>query len=422
MSESGADRLSSTAVPPTLRLLPHMLVMSTGYVLFAIAALPDVLMGQLGINPSAFGLLTSAPLGAFVLVQPLASRLSDRYSTAQLLLWATAIHLALAIALDITTDYLILLGLRFVWGLVAGFVVSVGATHVARLRQGGAATLEQGIFGGMMTLGGTLAFLFAGPMVAATGGLGLHALGVVPGAVALVIGLRHHEDRLTVSQTAPSDFSANSSQPHGQLGCLSGSASKALKYTLTTVTDPTVLSAGFSYIAIIGSYVTLSTFITSYFGELGVLGPLNALVLLGATVGRVSGGLAVWRFPVSDTVTILLSIATAAAGFFALATGLHGQLLVVFPFATMVALSVPFGAVFDLAAEATDTEGRALATVVAAGNLAALVLPPIAGALRTATGGYGSVFAMLALLNVGAMVGTFALRRIGHSQEVTLNA
>ncbi|PSQ07184.1 MFS transporter [Halobacteriales archaeon QS_6_71_20] len=416
MSGSGATAPSEAGVPITLRLLPHALIASAGYVLFAVAALPDVLATRLGIGPSAFGLLTSAPLGALVVVQPLASRLSDRRPTARVLLWAAAVNLPLAVALDAPTDYATLLALRFAWGLVAGLVVSVGATHVARLRRGGAGTLEQGVFGGMLTFGGAVAFLVAGPVVGATGGPGLHALGVVPGVVALACALRHRGDRRTAPRSTPAEPDAGGSATRERDGSVDGGSERTLPSALGTITDRTLLAAGLSYVALIGSYVTLSTFVTSYFEEIGVFGPVNAVVLLGATAGRVSGGVAVWRLGLSDTATILASVAAAAAGFAALATGLGGPLLVALPLVTMVALSVPFGAVFDLAAAATDAEGRALAAVVGAGNVAALVLPPVAGAVRAATGGYASVFAMLALLNVAAGAGTVALVRRARSE------
>ena len=418
MSAGGTAAPPRGGVPVTLRLLPHALVASTGYVLFAVAALPDLLSARLGIGPSAFGLLTSAPLGAFVLVQPLASRLSDRRPTTGVLLWAAAVHVALALALDLATGFVTLLALRFVWGLVAGLVLSVGATHVARLRGGAASTLEQGVFGGMLTLGGAAAFLSAGPVVAATGGPGLHAVGVVPGVVALACGLWNRGDRRTAPRSASVEPTAGDPDASAD-----GPGGRSARETLATVTNPAVVAAGLSYVAVIGSYVTLSTFVTSYFGELGVLGPVNALVLVAATAGRVAGGVAGWRLAVDDTTFVVLSVGAAATGFAALATGPGGGwLLVALPLATMVALSVPFGAVFDLAAGATDAEGVALAAVVAVGNVAALVLPPVAGAIRATTGGYAAVFAMLALLDGVAAVGAVALVRGRNSDGGTVHS
>lgn len=382
-------------VPLALRLVPHALVASVGYVLFAVAALPDLLTARLGIGLSAFGLLTSAPLGAFVLAQPLSSWLADRYPTTLVLLWASAVHVALAVALEVPDGFAPLLALRFCWGLVAGLVLSVGATHVARLLDGDTGTLEQGVYGGMVTLGGAGAFLLAGPVVATTGGPGLHAVGVAPALVAFAGCLRYRRDR----RTAPRATSAGSAT----------AAPPTVADTLATARNPTVLLAGAAYVAILGSYITLSTFVTSFFRELGVLGRVNALVLVGATVGRISGGAAVWRFRVGDVGLIGWSALVATAGFLALAVGPGTAWLVALPFAVMLALSVPFGAVYSVAADATDAEGTAIATVVAAGNAAALVLPPLAGALRAATGDYRATFALLAALNAVALASALVL-------------
>lgn len=386
-------------VPLALRLVPHTLVASMGYVLFVVAALPNLLTARLGVGLSAFGLLTSAPLGAFVLVQPLSSWLGDRYPTTRILLWATAIHVVLSVALDVPDSFAVLLALRFVWGLVAGLVLSVGATHIARLLRGGTGTLEQGVYGGMITLGGAVAFLLGGPVVATTGGFGLHAVGILPALVALAGCWRYRDDQRT------------SPRRDGVTGQDDDAAAPSVSETLATVTHPTVLLAGGVYVAIIGSYITLSTFVTSFFDELGVIGQVNALVLVGATVGRVAGGGLVWRGGVNDAQLIGWSALAATVGFAVLASGPGTTLLVALPFAVMLALSVPFGAVYNVAAGATDAEGTGLATVVAAGNAAALVLPPIAGALRTATGDYAATFLLLAGLNGGALLAALGLAR-----------
>ena len=123
------------------------------------------------------------------------------------------------------------------------------------------------------------------------------------------------------------------------------------------------------------------------------------------------------RFPVDDADVAGWSALAAAVGFGVLATGLDGPLLLALPFATMIAVSVPFGAVFDVAAGATDAEGTALATVVAAGNVAALVLPPVSGALREASGTFRGPFAMLAAVNLVALAGAVALARETEARQ-----
>jgi len=381
-------------VPLALRFVPHALVGSMGYVLFVVAALPDLLTARLGVGLPAFGLLTSAPLGAFVVVQPLASRLAERSPTTRVLLWAAVVHVALSVALDLPTSFGPLLAVRFCWGLVAGLVLSVGATHIARLLEDRSGTLEQGVYGGMVTLGGAVAFLLGGRVVATTGGIGLHALGVLPALPAVAACWRYRDDR----RTAPTRGADAGTAPTRPVGA-----------TLATVAHPTVLLAGLFYVATVGSYITLSTFVTSFFDELGVVGQVNALVLVSATVGRIAGGLAAWRGGVDDVRLIGGAALTAVVGFAVLATGPRRALLVALPFVVMLAVSVPFGAVYNVAAGATDAEGTALATVVAAGNVAALVLPPVAGALRSTTGDYAATFLLLATLNGAALLGAVVL-------------
>jgi len=70
-------------------------------------------------------------------------------------------------------------------------------------------------------------------------------------------------------------------------------------------------------------------------------------------------------------------------------------------------VSVPFGAVYNLAAGATDADGTAIATVVAVGNVAALVLPPITGTIRETTGSYAGAFLVLGALNAVAAAATY---------------
>jgi predicted MFS family arabinose efflux permease len=173
--------------------------------------------------------------------------------------------------------------------------------------------------------------------------------------------------------------------------------------TTTVVTDPVVLVAGVAYVAIIGSYVTLSTFVTVFYTELGIVGPLNAFVLVTATVGRAAGGAVVGS--TSDAVVIGGGTAVAVGSFAVLAGGPPTALVVALPLVAMLAVSVPFGAIFAVTGRATDAEGTALAFVVGCGNVAALVLPTVTGALYDATGSYAPGFGLLAAVNAVALVG-----------------
>jgi nitrate/nitrite transporter NarK len=180
---------------------------------------------------------------------------------------------------------------------------------------------------------------------------------------------------------------------------------------VSVLTHPVVLLAAFVYVAIIGSFVTLSTFVTAYYTDLGVAGPLSAFVLVVATVGRWLGGRAVADEWLTDATVILWGTAVAAVGFVALAAPLPQALVVALPPVAMLAVSLPFGAVYAVAARATPRDGAALAVVVAAGNVGSIVLPAATGAARDVTGAYGVGFLALGSLNVLALVGVVVFRR-----------
>lgn len=403
---------------PTLRYAPHAAVLSAGYVVFSYAAVPRELMATLDIDFAAFGLLMSAALLSFVLVQPVASRLVERAATTRVLLAATVAHALLAVALDAAGTFEAMVALRLCWGAAGGLVLSVGATHIARLYDGGAATFQQGIYGGMLTLGGAVGFLVAPRLVAATGGAGLYGLGAVLALPAVGMLWLHRDDRQTEPRRETTDDDASS---------------------FAVAMDPAVALASLCYVAVIGSYITISTFVTSYFEGLGVVGSANAAVLLLATVGRASGGVAVGRGAVGDARLIGGASLLGAGGLAALAVGVGtgdgvgvgvgagtgvgvgaGTILVVaLPLVVMFAVSVPFGAVYNVAADATASEGAALATVVAVGNVAALVLPAVTGTIRDATGEYRGGFAVLAVLNIVAVAAAAALgtRTDGHTEK-----
>ena len=296
----------------------------------------------------------------------------------------------LATVLDFATTFELLLTLRVAWGLVGGFVLSVGATQIARLYAGRAATRQQGVYGGVLTLGGALGFLIGPTLVdlPLSGATGLvHTGGAVLALPALALSLAGDDD------TAPARAGASANRTA----------------TAAVVGHPVVLLAGLSYVAIIGSYVTLSTFVTGYYAELGLVGPLNAFVLLTATAGRTLGGFVVGS--TSDALVIGGGTAVAVGSFGALAAGPPSALVVVLPLVAMLAVSLPFGAVFAVAGRATDAEGTALAFVVGVGNVAALVLPAVTGTLYDRTGGYATGFGLLAVVNAVALIGAVALER-----------
>ncbi|QAU11500.1 MFS transporter [Halorubrum sp. BOL3-1] len=372
--------MTHTDPPLGLRVAPHLAVVSMGYVMFGYAGVPDFYLNQYDIGYASFGLVLSATLLPFVLVQWPASRLVERTTTTRLLIVATGVQAALALTVDFAPTFPAVLGLRFLWGTAAGLVLSVGATHVARLYSGDSASRQQGVYGGMLTLGGAFGFLITPRLVAATNGIGIHALGTLIAIPAVGILYLNRTDRLT----GPSETTSDAADA-------------------SVLTNPVVILASVCYVAAIGSYLTLSTFITSYFEGLGILGPLNALVLGVATLGRAAGGSAVVGFSVTDPKLIAGASAVAVLGFGTLSAAPTGPLRVGLPLLVMLAVSLPFGAIYNVAADATAAKGSALAMVIAIGNLVALVLPVVTGSIRDATGGYEGAFMLLVGLNTLAI-------------------
>jgi len=372
--------MSPTDPPLGLRIAPHLAVVSMGYVMFGYAGVPEFYLNQYDISYASFGLMLSATLLPFVLVQWPASRLVERTTTTRLLITATVVQAGIAATVDFAPTFPTVLGLRFLWGIAAGMVLSVGATHVARLYSGDAASRQQGVYGGMLTLGGAFGFLITPRLVSATSGIGIPALGTLIAIPAVGTLYVNRADRLTASSETPSDTPGAS-----------------------VLTNPVVILASLCYVAAIGSYLTLSTFITSYFEDIGILGPLNALVLGVATLGRAAGGNAVVSFRVTDPKIIAGASTVAVLGFGTLAAAPAGPLRVGLPLLVMLAVSLPFGAIYNVAADATTAEGSALAMVIAIGNLVALVLPVVTGSIRDATGGYEGAFMILVGLNVLAI-------------------
>jgi nitrate/nitrite transporter NarK len=170
--------------------------------------------------------------------------------------------------------------------------------------------------------------------------------------------------------------------------------------------------AGVCYVAVIGGYISLSTFIVSYFADMGITNGLDWAVLLMASLGRIGGGLLVEEYDADDARTIVIAMAATSAGFLGLAM-LSGPVLLVLPLVTMIMISSPFGAVFNTAVDAAGAgeHGAALAVVIAMGNFAGMAFPAITGFVRDSTGSYDGAFAVI---SVTCMIGAVAGVRIGQ--------
>jgi nitrate/nitrite transporter NarK len=383
--------------PRSLAIAPHLAILSVGYVTFAYASVPDAVRARYGVSFAALGLLMSAVLFAFGVVQLLGGRLVDRTSTIRVLATATAVQGLAALALDAAPTFGALVALRALWGLAGGIVLLTGVTHLARFYTGPAATRQQGVFGGMITVGGAAAFVVAPRVVAATGWVGVHAVGALPAAVAVALTL--YGGRVP-SARAAARGRGDRLRPRELLA-------------VPPIPGSAVWLAGVCYVAVIGGYISLSTFISSYFADMGVTDSVDWAVLLMASVGRMGGGVLVEEYGADDARTIVVAMLAAAAGFLGL-TAFGGPALLVLPLVTMIAVSSPFGAVFNAAADAAGDEEHAagLAVVIAMGNFAGMLFPAMTGIVREVTGSYDGAFAVI---SVTCLVGAVAGGLVGRS-------
>ncbi|MDQ2050493.1 MFS transporter [Natronolimnohabitans sp. A-GB9] len=379
---------------------PHLAAFSVGYVLFSYASVPGAVVGQFDVGYTAVGLLMSAALAAFVIVQPLGGRFVDGRSTVPVLLGIVCASSVLAVVMDLVDSFGSLLALRALWGLAGGLAVTVCATQISRVYTGPRATWHQGLNGGMFTAGGAVAYLVTPSVVDSTGWFGVHAVGAL---VAVPAGVVLWLDSDRADRTRPVTESVDSNPQRRTDGGTTPS-------TLAVLRSPTVLLAAACNFATLGGYVTLSTFVAAYFADLGLAGPLSALALFVASLGRLGGGIAVLRPSVPDGRVIAGAASVGAASLFVLLVA-DGVALVALPLLALAAVSLPFGAIFKTASTAAGRDGTAVAFVVASGNVAALLLPAITGHLRDATGEYTLAFALIGLLNLVAAVAGIAIAR-----------
>lgn len=388
-------------IPRSLAIAPHIATLSVGYVTFAYTSVPSVVQERYGVSFVSIGLLMSIALLGVGLVQIPGGRLLDRVSTIEGLVWVSAVQGSLAIMLDFAPSFSVLVALRTLWGLASGLVLLTGATHLARVYDGRIATRQQGILGGMITAGGAIALLVTPAIVATTGWTGVHASGAALAGAAILFTLHGRGN----------EHARELAAGHGER--------RAVRDLFSRPPTPerAIWLAGVCYVAVIGGYISLTTFISSYFADLGITGNLDAIVFLTATVGRVGGGVFAAAFDMNDIRMIVVAMVTASVAFVGLAT-LSGLVLIVLPLLTMIAISSPFGAVFNVTSDvaANEESGAALAIVIAMGNFAGLAFPTITGAIRDMTGSYAGAFGLIAVVCViGAVAGGYVGR---HSKAV----
>lgn len=377
-----------------IRYGPHLVALSVGYVVFSYAAVPGIIMAEFEVGFTAVGLLMSVVLVSFVGVQTVGGRLVNDRPTLPILLLIAIVSAVLSTVLDLVTSFGALLGLRAVWGLVGGLAVTVCATHISRVYQGATATWHQSLNGGMFTFGGAVAFLLTPRVMEITGWFGLHAISSLIAIPAIVVLWKsRHQSKLTRPRTDSTIEKQSESRSH-----------------LEIFHNRIVVLAAVCNVATLGAYITLSTFVTAYFDDVGIAGPLNAFALLIASLGRFGGGIAMVRPEIEDGMIIAIASGIGAVSLLVLIAG-EGIFLVILPLFALAAVSLPFGAIFKTTAASATRDATAVAIVVAAGNAGGLALPAITGWIRDTTGGYDGAFAVLALLNLGAVVAGVVISR-----------
>ena len=382
-----------------IRYGPHLVAFSVGYVLFSYASVPGLVVSRFDVGFTAVGLLMSVALVSFVVVQTVGGRLVTDGPTLPVLLAIVVANAVVAVGLDVAPSFATLLALRTVWGLLGGLAVTVCATQLSRVYRGPTATWHQGLNGATFTFGGAVSFALTPQVVAVTGWVGVHAVGALV-AVPAIVALWSDVPR--ASHTAPREDGSDDD----------GASSDGDRSTgrLAVVRHPVVVLAAVCNAATLGAYVTLSTFVTAYFGDLGIVGPVSAIALFVAALGRVGGGIVVLRPDVGDARVIAGAAGVGALGLVAL-TVADGPVVVVLLLLAIAAVSLPFGSIFKLTAIATPRDAAAVAVVVAAGNFGGLVLPALTGWIRDVTGGYEVAFALLGLLNLAAAAAGLAIAR-----------
>lgn len=377
-----------------IRYGPHLVAFSVGYVIFSYAAVPEIVMQEFDVGFTAVGLLMSAALISFVGVQSIGGRLVDDRPTLPVLFTIAVLNALLAVVLDLVSSFVVLLGIRAVWGLIGGLAVTVCATHISRVYEGPAATWHQSLNGGLFAFGGAVSYVVTPQIVVLTGWFGLHAVGALI-AIPAIATLWADRDQA----------SSTEHEVHSHRGETAVSANRSV-----TARNPIVLLASICNAATLGAYITLSTFVTAYFDDLGIVGPVNAIALLLASFGRFSGGIAIVRPNIQDGHLIAAASGIGSIGLLAITVG-DGLVLVVLLFISLAAVSLPFGAILKIAATTATRDATAVAIVVAAGNAAGLVLPVVTGWVRDVTGGYDVAFALLALLNFTAAIAGLTIAR-----------
>ncbi len=290
-----------------------------------------------------------------------------------------------------TPSFAALLLLRFIGGLGGGFAFAAGAAYTRAVFADRGAHLAQGLYGAAFLLGSGSTLVFIPVLAGADGdwrrAYELSGLGVLLVWIAWVALAPRGSARAT--HVAMTLRTALGSRNVWLLGLAH--------------------MCGFGLAMVVGTWVT-AWLVTRFDLALAVAGALGSSVLVTGIFARSAGGVVLERgVPPVRLVQASLGLAAVGLAVMALAPWLPaalGGLLVM-----GLGVGLPYAAVFNgAAASVPESPASAQALVGWCGTIAAVIGPPIVGALLDATGSFAGGYLVLAAFAAVVLAATVLLR------------
>lgn len=146
----------------TLLLATVFPILTTGL----ISPVLDSVIGPFGTTPARVGLLISVATAPAIVLIPLAGVLADRYGRKPLLVWSLVCFGLAGSAIAATTDFRVVLGLRFLQGVGFAGLVPTITTSIGDMYEGPLEATGQGLRMATNGLSGAILPLVAGALVA----------------------------------------------------------------------------------------------------------------------------------------------------------------------------------------------------------------------------------------------------------------
>jgi MFS family permease len=146
----------------TLLLATVFPILTTGIV----SPVLDSVIGPFGTTPARVGLLISVATAPAIVLIPLAGVLADRYGRKPLLVWSLVLFGLAGSAIAATTDFRVVLGLRFLQGVGFAGLVPTITTSIGDMYEGSLEATGQGLRMATNGLSGAVLPLLAGGLVA----------------------------------------------------------------------------------------------------------------------------------------------------------------------------------------------------------------------------------------------------------------